>query len=215
MQISLDVFSRDGNHTIDERPFYALLAGLIGGGLLLNVLITGFLMTMNLSAWLIIPALLLAIGAIVLASYSESSFGSLVGYIVLVICMSTILGIGLHGKALPIIRNAALITLGVTGIMAAAGVIFPGFFESIGGALFSALVALVIIRIIALFWPALAHLRIIDYLAAGIFSLYIGFDMWRASTIAHTFKNAIDVALNIYLDILNVFVNLVSILSEE
>jgi len=56
---------------------------------------------------------------------------------------------------------------------------------------------------------------IIDYISAGIFSLYIGYDMHRAHSIPKTLDNAIDVSLSLYLDIINLFLNLLSILQSD
>jgi len=41
---------------------------------------------------------------------------------------------------------------------------------------------------------------IIHYLAAGLFALYIGYDMWRASEIPATLDNAVGVSISTYFD---------------
>jgi FtsH-binding integral membrane protein len=52
---------------------------------------------------------------------------------------------------------------------------------------------------------------VIDYLAALLFSLYIGYDMYRASSVAATFGNAIECALSLFLSIYNLFLSLLSL----
>jgi hypothetical protein len=63
--------------------------------------------------------------------------------------------------------------------------------------------------------PSLQSLSWIDYLAAGLFSLYIGYDMYKASQVTKTVDNAIDVAINLYLSIINLFLTLLSIKSRD
>ena len=50
---------------------------------------------------------------------------------------------------------------------------------------------------------------------AGVFSLYIGFDVWRSQQFPKTVDNAVDCALDIYLDLANLFIRLLSILARK
>ena len=111
-----------------------------------------------------------------------------------------------------IVGEAAQLTATTTGVMAVSGLLFPNFYRSIGGALFGALTALLVVLIASFFVPALMDFTIIHYLAAGLFSLYIGFDMYRASEIPATLDNAVDVCVSLYLDILNLFLWVLRIL---
>jgi FtsH-binding integral membrane protein len=99
--------------------------------------------------------------------------------------------------------------------MSMLAIIFPNFFSKIGGALFISLIGLVVVRIAQCFIPVLANLTIIDWISAGIFSLYVGFDWWRANNVPKTFDNAIDIALDLYLDIINLFLSILRILGKK
>jgi FtsH-binding integral membrane protein len=216
MAISLDVFNRTGSSSISSRTFYGLVAIFISSGLLANFIITGYLISIGFTmGWLgIILSLIVAIGGIILCR-AEKPILSLLGYALIVGAMSFVMGTSLKGVSGTVIQNAVLLTLAVTLIMGTAGVIFPDFFSRIGPVLFIALCSLLVIRIVGIFWPAFGHMGIWDYLAAGIFSLYIGYDMWRASSIEHSFQNTIDVSVNLYLDIINLFSSLVNILGDN
>ena len=48
-----------------------------------------------------------------------------------------------------------------------------------------------------------------------IFSLYIGYDWARANTCARTVDNAIDLSASLYLDIINLFLRIVAIMSDS
>ena len=52
-------------------------------------------------------------------------------------------------------------------------------------------------------------------LGAYIFSLYIGFDWSRAQVMSKTLDNAVDAAVQIYLDIINLFIRLLKIMGKK
>ena len=55
----------------------------------------------------------------------------------------------------------------------------------------------------------------IDFIVVGIFTLYVGFDWSRAQAYPKTIDNAVDSAIDIYMDIINLFVRILSILSRH
>ena len=54
-----------------------------------------------------------------------------------------------------------------------------------------------------------------DWIAAGLFSLYIGYDIYRSQQFPKTLDNAVDSALDIYMDIANLFIRLLDILGRK
>ena len=78
-----------------------------------------------------------------------------------------------------------------------------------------ALLGLVVVRLIAIFVPTLNSFGIIDYIAAGIFSLYIGYDMFRATEATRSVGSALKISVSLYLDIINLFTSLLSILGND
>jgi FtsH-binding integral membrane protein len=154
----------------------------------------------------------------ILMSSSSNPLISFIGFNCVAIPFGAVLGplLAMYTEAYPgIVGQAAILTAGVTGVMAVSGLLFPKFYESIGGALFGALTALVIVSVLSLFIPQLQQYTIIHYIAAGIFALYIGYDMHRAATIPATLDNAVDSALALYLDIINLFLRLLEILAAK
>ena len=61
------------------------------------------------------------------------------------------------------------------------------------------------------------HVRqqVTDWIAAGLFSLYIGYDIYRSQNYPKTLDNAVDSALDIYMDIANLFVRVLQILGNS
>lgn len=60
-----------------------------------------------------------------------------------------------------------------------------------------------------------AALGIFDYLVVLIFCGYVGYDWARANACAKTVDNAVDCAAELYIDIVNLFVRILSILSRS
>lgn len=94
-------------------------------------------------------------------------------------------------------------------IMVIAARIVPNAFLSLGKGLFIALVSFIIAEIIMLliFGTSFAFM---DYIAIFIFSLYIGYDWSRGTIYPKNKKFAILTALMIYMDIINIFIRLLS-----
>ncbi|MDD5949520.1 MAG: Bax inhibitor-1 family protein, partial [Lachnospiraceae bacterium] len=58
-------------------------------------------------------------------------------------------------------------------------------------------------------------LVIVDYAVTFIFTLFVGYDWARANACAKTLDNAVDCAAELYLDIINLFLRILSILGRD
>ncbi len=128
--------------------------------------------------------------------------GFLVGYIALCIA-----------GTLTVVYQAFILTACITVVMTALSGMFPDFFAKLGGMLFASLFAVIIGSALCLFmgWSTYG----LSIFAAAIFSLYIGYDMYRAQRYPKTADNAVDCAVDIYLDIINLFLRLLRILGRR
>lgn len=209
------VFSRNNFSTISDRTFMGSVAGFIGYGLVLTYIMASFFAPVVPSmGFLIGVGLVLPIIGCFIAM-SDNLPLSFIGYNMIVVPIGLCLGPVANLVSPTIVQDAALITAIITGLMMFAGYTYPNLFKNLGGVLFYSLLGLLVVRILQMFIPALAGLTIIDYIAAGIFSLYIGYDMYRASTVGRTYTNALHIAVSLYLDIINLFLTLVSIFSNN
>ena len=201
--------------TMSEKTYYSSIAGLVGYGLLLTAFLAAYVAPpVPSTLFMILCGLVLPIVGIFI-SQSDNIPLAFLGYNLIVAPMGLVLGPVANFYSPDIVFNTTILTAMITGLMLFAGLTFPNIFKSLGGVLFYSLLALVIIRIIAIFVPALNHFGILDYIAATIFSLYIGYDMYRASELGRTWNNIIGVAVSLYLDIINLFLSLLSILSND
>jgi FtsH-binding integral membrane protein len=209
-----DAFQRTGFNQISERIFFGTLAGFVLYGLMATYFATFFAPASLSLVGLILIGLVLPIAGCFMAM--SDNFGiSFVGYNMITLPFGLVLGPVLNQYAPDVVQNAALLTAMITAVMGLAGVTFPNFFRSIGSALFVALIGLVVVRLIAIFVPTLNSFGIIDYIAAGIFSLYIGYDMFRATEATRSVGSALKIAVSLYLDIINLFTSLLSILGND
>lgn len=110
---------------------------------------------------------------------------------------------------------SAFITTGVvTGIMVVMGTIFPTFFKKMGRVLFFTLLITIIAEIIVCLIMGVGA-TIFDFIVVIIFCGYVGFDWARAQDYSPTIDNAIDSAADIYVDVVNLFVRILSIIGRK
>ena len=102
----------------------------------------------------------------------------------------------------------------IAGIMMISGTVFSSFFISIGRWLFFSLFAVIIVEIIGIFFFRNV-LAITDYIVVAIFGLFIGYDWARAQAYPKTITNAISCAADLYLDLVNILIRLLSILGDK
>lgn len=216
--LNTGVFDRDGSDALSANVFYGLLGLVLIYGFGGTVWVAQKMAAMHYrpGIWdIIILGLVIPILGIVIALKSDNPIISFIGYNMLVAPFGVILSPVLNAYQPAIIERAFTITCGVTAVMMVAGFVFPRFFESIGGALLVCLTGLVVVRFAQLFIPSIAHMGWVEWASAGIFSLYIGYDMHRAAEVPKTMDNAVDIALALYLDIINLFLNILRIVGGD
>lgn len=145
---------------------------------------------------------------------SESVPVSFLGYNMIVLPIGVLLSIAVSAYDPYLVTRAAMATACVTLIMMMISAIKPDVFMRMGSALCASLLAVIIVELIgSLFFRF--GITFIDYIVVAIMGLFIGFDWARAGFIQRTPTNAIAVASSLYLDIINVFIRLLSIMGRN
>ena len=206
------------HHAMSERSFIAAVTGFTGFGLIVSAITAYFTLGWQPSLMMVLlVGLVIPIGGIFLALMSDDWIVSLIGYMLVVTGLGAIIGPTVNMYETGVVMNALIATAGVTLVMSITGIVYPKLLIGWGGYLFGALIALVFVRMGQMFmagfgisaeiydWPFM------DYAAAVLFSLYIIYDWNRAMHLPRTLNNAVDVAVAIYLDIANLFLNLLRI----
>ena len=202
-----------------SRPVFNLLLGiLIGYGFFMNLVLT---IVFNAFFVNIVPFILVAvvyivaaIVGIILMNRSNNPILSFLGYNLLVVPIGMMLSYVLPSYAISTILLTCVITLVCTGCMMVASMLFPDFFCRLGWTLTISLLICIVIEIILLLFGI--HLGIFDWIVALIFCGYIGFDWAKINRRGvYTLDYAVDSAGELYLDIINLFLRILSIVGDD
>ena len=152
------------------------------------------------------------IGGIITAKFNNI-FISFIGYNLVILSIGMILSISLRNYSYINILTAMSATAVVTCFMIVLSIFFPILFSKLGKILFVSLSTGIIIEVIFLLLGV--NTPILNWLFVIVFSAYIGYDWYKAQNSAKTIPNAINSALDIYLDIINLFLHLLEIEHKE
>ncbi|MCR4611118.1 MAG: Bax inhibitor-1 family protein [Lachnospiraceae bacterium] len=209
----------DENKVVSTRTFNIVMGGVVLYGLVINAILCNFssqiAMFLN-PIVLLIGYLVLSIVGIMISRKSSNAFVSFLGYNMICVPLGLVISVMVEvygGISSRPVQMAFIYTIGITVIMILAAVAFPKVFEGIGKALFVALIAIAIVGILSMFIQGMQF--IYSILGAGLFSLYIGYDFYRSQQFAKTVDNAVDCAIDIYLDIANLFLFLLRIFGRS
>lgn len=186
-------------------------------GFAINILMcmycTELFMSWNFTA-VLIGYFIVCLSGIAMSLLSHNPFISFIGYNLVVLPVGVILSIALTGYSQISIMNALIVTTIVTITMIIMASIFPDIFLSLGKVLFICLTVVIIAEIIFLLLGIITP-SLWDFVVALIFCGYIGYDWAESQEKVHTLDNAIDSVVGIYLDIINLFLRLLSSSSKS
>lgn len=204
---------------ISERAYNAVMILVILWGLVVNVFLctrVGDVYRYINPALFLVLYLVSCIAGIMIAHRSKNPAVSFLGYNLVVVPLGLVIStlVAMYGDiSAVVVKDAFIYTSLITFGMLALEMIRPQLFAKLGGALLGCLTGLIICELILL----LFHVRqeMTDWIAAGLFSLYIGYDIYRSQQFPKTVDNAVDCAIDIYLDVANLFIRILSILAKS
>ena len=148
------------------------------------------------------------------AAASKQSVGlSLVGYVIFASTFGLTASFGLANYDLPTINTAFIATAAITFVFGALGVTFPKFFQRVYGIGFGILLATILVEIVLMFMGV--SQSITDLIVIVVFAGFIGYDTYVATTVPPTLPNAVLMASNLFVDIINVFLRILNILGRR
>ncbi len=204
---------------ISTSVYNLIMGGMILYGIIINIVMCMTCTKLALSInpiVLFVGYLVLVIAGTFMVHRSRSTAVRFVGYNMIVVPMGLILSVVVQaygGVSSAVVMQAFLYTGIITGIMILLSIAFPKFFSKIGGMLLGCLIGMIIAYIVV--WLLHIDTIIIAYFGAVLFSLYIGYDVWRSQQVPHTVGNAVASACEIYVDIVNLFLRLLEILGHS
>lgn len=209
----------DPDALISTRTYNGTIAAVLLWGLLINYMLcdcVGSAIFTVKPLVLLIGYLALALCGVSIAAGSHNPLISFLGYNLVVIPFGLVITLMVEsygGIGSKVVADAFLYTLLIFVGMMACVMIAPEFFSKLGGALLSVLIGLIFCELLLLIFGV--EQQVTDWLVAGLFCLYIGYDIYRAQQFAKTLDNAVDSALDIYMDIANLFIRILRILGKR
>jgi len=208
-----------GEKAVSERTFNLIIGLVLTWGFLMNwLMVTAFGRQIAVWASNVNPFLYL-IGYFVLVFAGNALIAqpgpllSFIGYNMIAVPIGVVLCMALVGVDPEIIRTSVLLTGIITVSFMIAAILIPGFFLRMGRVISLALLIALIGEVITMFFSRRGFM--FEWIFAGIFGMYIGYDWARANTCAYTVNNAIDLSACLYLDIINLFLRILSIVMRK
>lgn len=205
------------NGELSLRAYNLTIGLVLLWGFVVNVLMCKFctqtFMSWNFTA-VVIGYFIVAIAGMLISQFSDNPFISFIGYNMVVLPVGVVLSIALAEYNKVSIMNALLTTTFVTLIMIIISTIIPNIFLSMGKVLFVCLIGVVVCELIFML-IGFSTPSLWDFVVALIFCGYIGYDWAEAQTKAHTLDNAVDSVVDLYLDIVNLFLRILSSSSKS
>ena len=202
---------------VTERGYNMTIGLTLLWGVMINAVMAAFFTYQILRINYVLILVLYFVGTIgcsILIHKSDNPAVSFAGFTGMAVSMGLLLTFYVTAFTGHSVAYAFIATALVTVIMVLLSMLYPGFFMNLGRTLIISLLACIIIEVAGAFIFGLP-MTIIDYAVALLFCGYIGLDWSRAQRYPKTLDNAIDCAADIYLDIVNLFVRILSITGKR
>lgn len=215
-----DVWDRRGSGTMSKNLFALMVAFWTAAGIAASTISANISQSWELSFWFLLSVLVVAIVGVIIATVSENPAISLFGYALVAVPFGLMLGpiVALYTDA-SIVR-VFFVTTGLVSALGIVGAVIPDSLEGWGSWLLGGLVMLLIgyfiVPLAGLFGlPIDRALTWLDWIGVVLFSGYVIYDWNRAMRVPFTTDNAVDCALSVYLDFINIFIRLLSLIGTK
>lgn len=201
---------------VSDQKYNFIIGAVLLYGFLMNALlaaIAGPLVASINPIALIIGYFICCIAGSIIVNVSKHPVGSFIGFNLIAVPIGALLSICLPNYPTENIIAAMLTTAAVTVVMMIISSIKPQWFAKLGPVLFFSLLIGLIAELVAMLCGYGGD--IFNWFFVLVFSAYIGFDWYKAAQYQKTVDNAVDSAVDLYLDIINLFLRLLDIFSKD
>ena len=212
----------DPSAIVDDRVYNGAIGAMLLWGFLTNYLLclkvgsfTHLFPTMSPAVFLI-GYFVVAIAGVLVTNRAQNPLIAFLGYNLTVLPFGLVISTAVEaygGISSNAVTQAFLYTMIIAVAMGATAIVFPQFFEKIGTALGAVLIALILCEVILLIFRV--NQIVTSWIAAGLFSCYLGYDIYRSQQFPKTVTNAIRASLDIYMDLANLFLRLLEIFGRK
>ena len=210
------VWDRSGSDKMSKNLWALKISFWIAVGIAASAIASNFTQSWQLSWPLLIGVLIAGILGVVIALSSGNPVISLLGYMLVAIPFGMMLGPVVATYVAASVVRVFFVTTGIVVVLGIVGAVIPDNLEGWGSWLLGGLTLLIIgslaVPIAGLFGLPIDHaLTLLDWAGVAIFSGYVVYDWNRAMRVPYTDDNAIDCALAVYLDFINLFIRLLEL----
>lgn len=202
---------------VTENIYNLIIGAVVLWGVAINIFMSQFfgeqICSMNYLLMIIIY-FAGSLGSMFVVYGSKNPVVSFLGFTGLSVSMGLLLTYFVSYFEIGSILLAFVTTAAVTAIMMIAATIFPAFFKGLGRVLFFTLLVTIIAEIVISLILGIGA-TFFDFLVVIIFCGYVGYDWARAQDYPKTLDNAVDSAADIYVDVVNLFVRILSIVGKK
>lgn len=194
---------------LTDKQYNITIGIILLWGFLVNTIMCVFFLDTfcNLNPTMVlIGYFVVALAGIGMSEFSDNPIVSFIGYNLVVLPVGVVLSICLKDYYMSSIVQAFILTTLITIVLIIVSSIKPEIFLSMGKTLFICLSAVIVIEFIMILFGNVPKWW--DWIVALLFCGYIGYDWAEAQNNAKTLDNAIDSAVALYLDIINLFLRL-------
>lgn len=200
--------------TLSNSAYNAVMLGLVLYGFIVNAVMVNLMAPVayeiDYRVFLVGYFICVIVGSVCAASTKPAM--SFLGYNLIVLPIGMLLARTLPGYGAELVMQAILLTGAITLVMLVAASIFPHWFAGMGKTLFICLCIGLALSLLS--WLTGFSSEFLVWGFAILFTLYIGYDLQKAQSYPKTFDNAIDSAIDLYLDIINLFLKILRILNK-
>ncbi|MBR1784075.1 MAG: US12 family protein [Bacteroidales bacterium] len=207
--------------TMGVRAYNTVMCAVLLYGFIANALVVYFFAEplaalLSGARWwmLLLGYLVPTFAGIFITSTSKNPLVSFLGYNLVVLPIGVMLALLLPMVPAGMVVKAMSLTGMVTLTMMVLANLAPQFFLGMWRMLFVGLLVGLVAEIVASFLLGYRG-GLFDWLFVLIFSGYIGYDLAKSQVYPKTPGNAISCALDLYLDVINIFIRILSILSRR
>jgi len=213
----------DPSAIVSARAYNGVIVAVLLWGLLVNYLLcwkvgsyTNIFPTMSPIVF-IIGYVVVAIIGVIMTNKAKSAAVAFLGYNLVVIpfglVISTLVESYVTKGQTDVVTLAFLYTMLIAVAILATVIVFPQLFEKIGKALGAVLIGVILCEVILLIFGVRQTWT--SWVASALFSFYLGYDIYRSQQYPKTIRNALASALDIYMDLANIFIRLLEILGKK
>lgn len=212
MNLSKGIWERTGSDVLGRHSYAGLVGLAFAWTVVLVSIFAGTSYTWPFSWALLIGTFVGAVVGIWMFTASEAWPMSLLGISIMSACLGLMIGPVINLYEAEVVVKALVTTAGITVVMSIVGIVMPQSLEGLGGFLLGGLTLLIVGNFARVLMPMFGipgdALGILDWVGAGLFTIYIVYDWNRAMRLPHTVDNAVDVAGALILDVVNLLLTL-------